>query len=102
MHSQLGIQTRNPKLEPDSLLLAAKKLASVSRLSWSRVRSTYQDLQARGEIPVSRGRNIQAATPQLITRLIIALAVRQDKGTAYEDYLAQQFATATLDGTGLD
>ena len=62
----------------DSLLAAAKRLAEIAGLQWSEVHPYYRTLQAEpsgeGWLPKSQGRNIWAAHPHFITRLLVALA----------------------------
>lgn len=66
--------------KPDSLLTAAKRLAGIAGMSWSEVQPYYRALQegdgseGSGWLPKSLGRNIWAAHPHYITRLLIALA----------------------------
>ncbi|MGO4389455.1 hypothetical protein AB4Y85_18150 [Microvirga sp. 2YAF29] len=73
--------------QADSLLSAAKQVAEFAGLSWSEVQPYYRDLQQEpayspaGEqispsnwLPKSQGRNVWAAHPNYISRLLLALA----------------------------
>lgn len=81
---------------PDSLLMAARKLAEAAGIPWPQVQKTYRALQEEqawlaGEahgpaswLPKSSGRNIWAAHPRYLSRLIIALACARDGSGARE------------------
>lgn len=82
--------------KPDSLLTAAKKVAEHSGLPWSHVQKAYADLQVEptymsGEqvgpsnwLPKSVGRNIWAAHPHFVSRLLVALAAASDPSQSRE------------------
>lgn len=61
-------------MQPESLLSAVKKTASAAKLPWPHVQKVYQALQAGDFLPKSRGREIWAAHPNFIARLLVALA----------------------------
>lgn len=58
----------------DSLLSAAKALSEATSVPWGRVNAVYRELQEAGELPVSVGRRIWYASPQLVARLLIGIA----------------------------
>lgn len=67
----------------DSLLAAAKRVAEKSGLEWSYVQRFYRALQGApnkgdGWLPRSLGRNIWAAHPNYVSRLLVALAAADD------------------------
>ncbi|RYE67847.1 MAG: hypothetical protein EOO81_10025, partial [Oxalobacteraceae bacterium] len=81
---------------PDSMISAAKKVALHSRLPWPVVQRTYRALQAADYLPVSRGRNIWYAHPNLIGALLIGMACPEE---AIGDHVKRfQFATPNGDG----
>ena len=65
--------------KPDSLLAAARRLAEGAGLSWAEVQPYYRALQEPGGsmqtpwLPKSAGRNVWAAHPHFIARLLFAL-----------------------------
>jgi len=60
--------------QPDSMIAAAKKVAEIARLPWPAVQRTYRALQAANFLPISRGRSIWYAHPNLIGALLIGMA----------------------------
>lgn len=76
--------------KPDSLLNAARRLAQVSGLAWSEVLPFYRALQDNGGpsndcwLPKSAGRNIWAAHPNFIARLMFALGGADSVSGAHE------------------
>lgn len=66
--------------KPDSLLDAAKKVAVALRTEWSTVHKFYRALQGEPApwLPTSLGRNIWAATPEYVARLLIAVGAADD------------------------
>lgn len=66
--------------KPDSLLAAARRLADATGLAWHEVQPFYRTLQEPGGsmntpwLPKSVGRNIWAAHPNFLARLMFALA----------------------------
>lgn len=62
--------------KPDSLFAAAKKVAEIADLEWPEVHKVYRALQQEPDtfLPKSSGRNVWYASPNFITRLLIALA----------------------------
>ena len=67
---------------PDSTLEAAKKMAAALHLAWSEVQPIYRELQMPDRdgtawLPKSAGRKIWLATPNYLTRLLIAIGFKQ-------------------------
>lgn len=81
---------------PDTLISAAKKVAECARLPWPTVQRTYRALQAAEFLPISRGRSIWYAHPNLIGALLIGMACPEralsDRVTLF------QMATPNADG----
>jgi hypothetical protein len=88
---------------PDSMLTAARTLATASRLPWPQVQRVYRDLQAMDFLPISRGRAVWHASPNMMVSLIIGLAVRQgaESAGALKETI-ELFRLAGRDGSGFE
>ena len=83
---------------PDTLLTAAKKVALATRLPWATVQKIYSSLQEADVLPLSQGRRIWLAQPNLVADLCMGLAFRSS-GSAIPD-LVKYFEQSTLGGVG--
>jgi hypothetical protein len=82
--------------QPDSMIAAAKKVAHHSRIPWPVVQRRYRALQAAEYLPLSRGRSIWYAHPNLVGVLLIGMACPEE---AIGDHVKRfQFATPNADG----
>lgn len=103
---------------PDSMLAAAKKLASAASLPWAHVQKYYRALQEHVEVgvakegwlppdelpnhftglPKSKGRAVWAAHPNFMARLLVALAAADTPAGARR--AVETFIVATENGEG--
>ncbi len=85
----------------DSILNASKKLATVAGLRWAEVQPYYRALQESGGrysspwLPKSSGRQVWAAHPHYVLRLLIALACAPTPSDSHE---AVEWVFDTLPG----
>jgi hypothetical protein len=84
--------------QPDTLLTSAKKLASAAKLPWPVVQKVYRELQEADLLPLSQGRRIWYATPELVASLCMGLAFRAS-GSKISD-LVKYFEHSTRGGDG--
>lgn len=83
---------------PDSLLKAARCLASIAGLPWSETLARYRALQEATQndpvawLPKSSGRNVWYAHPNFMTRLMVGLAAA-DHASGAREAVSWVFAT---------
>ena len=76
-------------MKPDSLLNAAKKMATAFEMPWPSMQKTYRALQEKDEfltswLPKSQGRQIWFAHPNFAVRLLLAVGFSGGKVNAHQ------------------
>lgn len=92
-------------VKPDSLYLAAKKMAELAQIPWPKFSKIYKALQEGGTaalLPLSSGRAIYYAQPNYISRMIIGLAGCDFENGPRQAVLRFSRALSQHDGTRLE
>jgi hypothetical protein len=91
--------------KPDSLYSAAKKMAELAQIPWSKFSKIYKALQEGEEaklLPISSGRAICYAHPSYVSRMILALAGCDFENGPRQAVLRFSTALSQHDGTRLE